>query len=72
VSGDKILELLLATFSCSRERSMGQHAVVVCGDCATTVMVTDDEYPAGDLRIIEEQLTPCLGAKLSRALRGRR
>ena len=48
---------------------MGQHVVVVCRTCPTTVLVTDDEYAPSDLEILEEQLRPCLGDKLARALK---
>ena len=68
MTGEQVLELLLGTFSCARERTMGRHTVVVCRDCPTTVLVTEDEYAPTDLEILEEQLRRCLGAKLARAL----
>ena len=69
MTGEQVLELLLGTFSCARERTMGQHVVVVCADCTTTVLATDYDYAPSDLEILEEQLRRCLGHELARALR---
>ncbi len=62
MTGKQLVRMLTRDFGCQVIRQKGSHVVIACGTCKATVALHAGEtFPAGTLRKIERDLTPCLG-----------
>ena len=62
ITGKQLIRLLVSNFGCQVLRQKGSHVVIECDACKATVALHAGEtIPAGTLRKIERDLTPCLG-----------